>query len=312
MVRDIMPGSAGTDIFLCTSKQQLLTKKMLPYLKVELRDKTGTINAVVWDLCKVVGDFSVGSFVQVDYSASVYNDTIQLSLSKVQLAKEGTYKEADFLPTTNYDVREMYSEIVEFVGRIKSSWLRTLLHNIFSNSEVRQMFVRSSAAKTVHHAFVGGLLQHTLENVRLADSMASLYPEVNRDIVISACLLHDIGKLQELSPFPENDYTDAGQYLGHVYMSASYTEQQIAKIDGFPEILKVQLLHCILAHHDELEYGSPVTPKTLEAYIVSMSDLVGSKIEIMREGLPEDESWSPFLKYYGGSIRRSVDWGEFN
>lgn len=312
MIKDIAIGSKGSAIFLCTDKQQLFTKKSSPYLKLQLRDVTGTVGAMIWDLSYVQGNFNIGSFLQVEYTAGIYNEELQLTITSARIAAEGTYHESDYLPTTTYNVKEMYADLLEYIKRVSSNWLRTLLHNIFSDSAMRQQFIKCSAAKTVHHAFVGGLLQHTLENTKLADSIAQQYSEANRDLIITASILHDIGKLQELSAFPANDYTDAGQYLGHVYMSTSLVEREILKIEGFPEILKLQLLHCIISHHGELEYGAPVTPKTMEAYIVSMADLIGSKLEVMRENLPEDTAWSSYVKYYGNYIRRTVDWGEFN
>lgn len=166
-----------------------------------------------------------------------------------------------------------------------------------------------SAAKSVHHGFVGGLLEHTLGVTKNCDYFAKMYPVLNRDLLLTAAIFHDIGKLKELSTFPENDYTDAGQLLGHIMIGAEWVGDAIKSIDGFPVVLANELKHCILAHHGELEFGSPKKPALVEALALSFADNIDAKMETFREllvNVPEnDTKWQGYNRFMETNFRRT-------
>ena len=176
------------------------------------------------------------------------------------------------------------------------------------DTEFINAFKKSSAAKTVHHGFVGGLLQHTLSVVKLCDYYCTAYERLNKDLLITAAICHDIGKIKEISPFPQNDYTDAGQLLGHIYIGAHLVENSCDKIEGFPERLKRELVHCILAHHGELEYGSPKKPALVEAFALNFADNADAKFQTLIELMSGDEEnldWLGFQRTLDTNLRRT-------
>ena len=214
------------------------------------------------------------------------------------------------MPCTDKDVKEMYQELTCFIKSMKNEYLRTLASNYFlENKEAAKAFANHSAAKAVHHGFIGGLLEHTVSVTRMCDYIAKNYPVVNRDLLLTAAMFHDVGKIQELSTFPENDYTDAGQLLGHIYIGAELIGKLAAEIPGFPEKLKHELMHCILAHHGELEFGSPKKPALVEALALSMADNLDAKLETMTELFngTEDKGWLGFQKLFESNVRKTSE-----
>lgn len=179
--------------------------------------------------------------------------------------------EADYLPVSKKDIKKMYEELLGYIRSVKNPYLQKLLNGYFvENAAFAKAFQFHSAAKTVHHGFVGGLLEHTLSVTKLCDYYAGYYPMINRDLLLTAAIFHDVGKTRELSRFPENDYTDDGQLLGHIIIGTEMVGESIRSIPGFPEKLATELKHCILAHHGELEYGSPKKPALLEALALTL------------------------------------------
>ena len=193
---------------------------------------------------------------------------------------------------------------------MKNEYLKTLAGNYFiEDKTAAKTFANHSAAKAVHHGFIGGLLEHTVSVTRLCDYIAKNYPVVNRDLLLTAAMFHDVGKVQELSTFPENDYTDAGQLLGHIYIGAELVGKLASEIPGFPEKLKHELMHCILAHHGELEFGSPKKPALVEALALSMADNLDAKLETMTELFngTEDKGWLGFQKLFESNVRKTSE-----
>ncbi len=212
-----------------------------------------------------------------------------------------------------YDNEGMYNQLKNVIETIKNPYLNTLLKSFFiEDKDFIETFRKSSAAKTVHHGFVGGLLQHTLAVTRLCKFYTKAYSILDHDLLISAALLHDIGKVRELSKFPENDYTDDGQLLGHIYMGAEMVAEHAADIDGFPAKLLSELQHCILAHHGELEFGSPKTPELIEAYALHLADNTDAKIETFTEAVKDKEEgkWLGMNRPLGANIRCTSMWTE--
>ena len=251
-----------------------LQKQEKEYGNLILQDKTGTIEAKIWDLSSPgVGEFDAMDYVHIEADVTLFQNANQLNVRRIRTAREGEYVEADYLPVSKKEIGKMYEELLGFVRSVKNPWLNQLLSGYFvEDKEFAKAFQFHSAAKTVHHGFVGGLLEHTLSVVKLCDYYAGYYKTLNRDLLLTAAMFHDIGKMQELSRFPENDYTDDGQLLGHIMIGTEMISERIRQIPDFPPRLASELKHCILAHHGELEYGSPKKPALLEALALNFAD----------------------------------------
>lgn len=298
------------EIYLCKSKQVLTGKSGKSYGSLILQDKTGTIDAKIWDFACEIEQYEAMDFVHIDARVTSFQDSLQLSISKIYKAREGEYYPEDYFPVTTKDVEVMYREIKGYVAAIKEPNLKALAEEFFVNDAA---FIKSfkghSAAKSVHHSFVGGLLEHTLSVVKLCEYYTTSYPILNKDLLITAALFHDVGKLTELSTFPENDYTDDGQLLGHIFIGANIVKNQILKMNKFPAKLANELVHCILAHHGELEYGSPKKPAIAEAMALNFADNTDAKMQTITEMLqaadPKSE-WLGYQKLFESNIRRST------
>lgn len=275
------------DVYLCKNKQIAMTKNGKEYGNLVLQDKTGTIDAKIWDLGSPgVGDFETMDYVHVEADITLFQNSNQMNIRRIRRAQEGEYVEADYLPVSKKNIKEMYEELLGCIGTVKNPYLQKLLSIYFVDSPAfAKAFQFHSAAKSVHHGFVGGLLEHTLSVAKMCDYYSSCYPQLNRDLLLTAAIFHDIGKTKELSRFPENDYTDDGQLLGHIIIGTEMVGKGIRAIPGFPEVLAVELKHCILAHHGELEYGSPKKPALLEALALNFADNTDAKMETMIEAL---------------------------
>jgi 3'-5' exoribonuclease len=298
------------EIYLCKNKQVLTGKSGKSYVSLVLQDKTGTIDAKIWDFSNEIEQYDAMDFVHIDARVTSFQDALQLNVSKIYKGREGEYYPEDYFPVTGKDVEVMYREIKEYVASIKEPGLKTLAEDFFiADTEFIKSFKSHSAAKAVHHSFVGGLLEHTLSVVKLCDYFTTSYPILNRDILITAALFHDIGKLKELSTFPENDYTDDGQLLGHIFIGANIVSSHIKNMDKFPAKLENELIHCILAHHGELEYGSPKKPATAEAMALHFADNTDAKMQTMTELLTTGDpktDWMGYQKLFESNIRRST------
>lgn len=305
-------GMHTSDVYLCKSKQIAITKSGKEYGNLVLQDKTGTIDGKIWDLNSPgVASFDAMDYVQVEADVTVFQGSFQLNIKRIRKAAEREYKEEDYLPVSRKNIDQMYQELMGFVKSIKNPYLSQLALNFFGSQKFARAFCFHSAAKTVHHGFVGGLLEHTLGVTKLCDYYTVNYPSLNRDLLITAAMFHDIGKLKELSRFPENDYTDDGQLLGHIVMGTEMVADQIRTIPGFPPKLASELKHCILAHHGELEYGSPKKPALLEALALNFADNTDAKMETMIEALrtgTDNPGWLGFNRLLETNIRKTGEW----
>ena len=313
-IESFREGMHTGDVYLCKSKQIALTKSGKEYGNVVLQDKTGTIDAKIWDLHSPgVGEFEAMDYVYVEADVTLFQNAHQLNVRRIRKAQEGEYVEADYLPVSKKDIKKMYEELLGFIKSVKNPYLNKLLSLYFVDNEAfAKAFQFHSAAKTVHHGFVGGLLEHTLSVTKLCDYYASYYPQLNRDLLITAAIFHDIGKIKELSTFPENDYTDAGQLLGHIMIGAEMVGITMRSIKGFPPTLATELKHCILAHHGELEYGSPKKPALLEALALNFADNTDAKMETMIEALNAganagNKGWLGFNRLLDTNIRKTSE-----
>lgn len=288
-----------------------MTKNGKSYENVILQDKTGVIDAKIWDPnSQGIEDFDMLDYIDVVGDVTSFQGALQVSIKRVRKAREGEYIEEDYLPVSERNIDEMYEELLTYVHKIENPYLKQLTDSYFVENEAFiKAFKGHSAAKSVHHGFVGGLLEHTLSVTKNCDYFAETYPILNRDLIVSAAIFHDIGKLEELSTFPENDYTDEGQLLGHIMIGAEMVGERIRTIPGFPKGTANELKHCILAHHGELEYGSPKKPALAEALALSFADNIDAKMETIREifaSVPENNlEWQGYNRLLESNIRRS-------
>jgi 3'-5' exoribonuclease len=309
-INDLRDGEMISETYLCKTKQSLKTKAGKSYYSLLLQDKSGTLDGKVWELSQGIDHFESMEYIHVEGQVVNFQGAIQLNVKRVRRSHEGEYDPADFVPTSGKNINEMYSELLKYISKIKDNHLRKLLESFFvEDNDFADRFKKHSAAKSVHHSFVGGLLEHTLGVVRLCDYYADHYPLLNRDLLVAAAMFHDIGKMEELSRFPENDYTDDGQLLGHIYIGTEVISARIKMIPGFPSALASQLKHCILAHHGELEYGSPKKPAIIEALALNFADNTDAKLQTMTEflnGGDEKATWLGMNRLFESNIRRTV------
>lgn len=307
-IKDFKEGDRVFDIYLCKHKQAAVTKNGKPYENVILQDKTGTIDAKVWE----PNNPGIGDYISLDY-IEVYGDVnnfqgnLQVSVKRIRVCKEGEYNPEDYLPVSSKNIDAMYKELTGLVRSIKNPYLRQLLEAFFVKDEAFvKAFRNSSAAKTVHHGFVGGLLEHTLGVAKLCEYYCSAYPILKRDLLLTAAMCHDIGKTKEISPFPENDYTDDGQLLGHIVMGSQMVAEKAGGIEGFPHELLTQVQHCILAHHGKYEYGSPKLPALIEALALNYADDTDAKLETFKEILENNsgnQGWLGYNRLFESNLR---------
>lgn len=308
-IENFKDGDKVSGIYYCKSRQSAVSRAGKEYENVILSDKTGSIDTKIWDPNSfAIKEFGASDFVAVSGTVSLYNGKLQFKLDSARIAEEGEYNTSDYMASSRFDIDEMTNEFFEMIGSIKNKYLKELLENIFINDEAFfNIFKKASAAKSVHHGYVGGLLEHSLSVARLTSLICSNYDYANRDLAVTAAMLHDVGKTRELSPFPENDYTDEGNLIGHIVIGYGMLVEKIAEIDGFPAILAQELEHCILSHHGELEYGSPKRPSLVESWILAAADKLDANLEVIREELngKNSNAWLDYNKLLDCKIRRT-------
>lgn len=311
-IKDLKEGDRLFDIYLCKHKQGAVTKNGKPYENVILQDKTGTIDAKVWEPNNPgIGNYNTLDYIEVHGDVNNFQGNLQVSIKRIRVCREGEYNPADYLPVSGKDISVMFKELKEFIQSIKNPWLKQLLEAFFVKDEAfAKAFCYSSAAKTVHHGFVGGLLEHTLSVTKLCDYYCKAYPILKRDLLLTAAMCHDIGKVREISPFPENDYTDDGQLLGHIVMGSQMVAEKAAEIADFPHVQLAQLQHCILAHHGKYEYGSPKIPALMEALALNYADDTDAKLETFKEILENNsasQGWLGFNRLFESNLRATKE-----
>ena len=298
-IEEYKEGNKFSGIYLCKSKQVLKTKAGKTYYSLLLQDKTGSIDAKVWELHNGIDDFDSMDFIMTDGMVTTFQGSRQVNVSRIRKAQEGEYDPAEYIPASKYDRDAMYQELKAIVATIQEPHLKTLAEKYFVNdTEFIREFKEHSAAKSVHHGFVGGLLQHTLAVTKICGFYAENYEILDRDLLITAALFHDIGKMWEISQFPSNEYTDEGQLLGHIFLGAELIGKEAEQIPGFPKKLAAELRHCILAHHGELEYGSPKKPAIAEAIALYFADNADAKFETLTEIYDKADATTEWLGYH--------------
>ena len=311
-INTLCEGETIKNVYLCKGKRSAETRNGKPYDNLILQDKTGTLDGKVWDPnSSGIADYDEMDFIEVYGEVISYNNNLQLNIKQIRKAQEDEYVAADYMPTSEKSTEGMYRELLGYVSQIENTYLRQAVEYYFVNNETFiKTFKGHSAAKTVHHGFAGGLLEHTLSVMKLCDYFAAVYPRLNRDLLLTGALFHDIGKTRELSAFPENDYTDDGQLLGHIIIGTEMVSERIREIPRFPEKLAAELKHCILAHHGELEYGSPKKPALFEAVALSLADNADAKLETMNEiiaGAGDNNGWLGYNRLLESNVRKTTE-----
>ena len=305
-IKDLKPGDRVADIYMCKHKLSATTKNGKEYYSVTLQDKTGTVDAKVWEPnSDGIDEFDDTDCIDVFGEVTSFNGALQVNIKRARRCHEGEYDPALYLPVTSKNIDEMYNELLGIINSIQNPYLKALLEEFFvKDTKFIELFRKSSAAKTVHHGFIGGLLEHTLSVTKLCQYFCTAYPRLNRDLLLTAAICHDIGKTKELSLFPINDYTDEGQFLGHIVMGSEMISDKARNIAGFPELLKQELQHCIIAHHGEFEYGSPKKPAIMEAVALNLADNTDAKMETFTELLANvtEPGWQGYNKFFESNV----------
>lgn len=308
-IDDFKEGDVISGIYLCKSKQASTTKTGREYENVVLADKTGSIDSKIWEPNSPgIRNFEANDFVMVKGQVTSFNRAMQFKIESARKAEPGEYVESDYMPVSRFDIKLLTEELYSLIDSIKNKYINKLLTMIFKDDqEFIERFKTATAAKSVHHGFVGGLLEHTVSVARLCTKLCENYDYVNYDILVSGALLHDIGKVREISAFPQNDYTDEGNMIGHLVIGYGMVREKIACIQGFPHSLSNQIEHLILSHHGELEYGSPKKPATIEALALAAADNLDAHLETMRELMEtkNPNTWLGFNKWLDTNIRRT-------
>ena len=307
-LKELRDGEMVSENYFCKQKQTLQTKAGKSYYSLILQDKTGTMDGKVWELNAGIEHFEALDYIRVEGQVVSFQGTLQLNIRRVRRLSEGEYDVSEYMPCTKRNTAEMYKELLGYIDSLKDAQFKILAESYFKEDpKFKEMFLSHSAAKTMHHNFVGGLLEHTVSVTKLCTYLADNYPVLDRDLLLTAAMFHDMGKLSEISVFPENDYTDAGQLLGHIYIGADWLSKRMDKLGGFTVKRKNELLHCILSHHGELEYGSPKKPALAEALALSMADNLDAKlagVTALFDGT-EETGWLGYQKMFESNMRKT-------
>ncbi len=291
------------EVFLVSEKHTLRARNGDEYLGLKLKDRSGVIDAKIWNnLLYLKNRFEAGDFVKVTGESNYYNDNWQIIIKDIERIDESKVDKSKFLPSTKKDIELLKKELFTLINGIKNQGLRRLLLSIFEDKSFMDKFSTSPAGKTMHHAYVGGLLEHTVSVAKLAKQLGDYYSDVDTDMLVACALLHDIGKAYEIDPITFN-YTTEGKLIGHIIISYTLVQNKIKELKVLSKDREMRLLHCILSHHGEYEYGSPKKPKTKEAVLFSMIDILDSRMQpVLDAEIDAASGWSDVVKILGKSI----------
>lgn len=278
-IEDMKVGDTVISFYLVKQKQIKKTRAGKDYLDLILQDNTGNAKGKVWDNAETFADiFSAGDIVKIEADVGEYQNNIDLNIRRIRLPlDEENVDYRDFMPVSPYDPEEMEKELKAILETIKNPYLAALVKSFLSNSEFMEKFRTGVASKIIHHSYLGGLMEHTLSVCKIVDFLSGHYPGTDRDILIAGAFLHDIGKLRELNSGPETGYTDTGTLIGHMVLGAQMVRDRIRDLPEFPEELETEIIHTVLSHQGEYEWGAPVLPMTREALIIHFADNMDAK-----------------------------------
>lgn len=296
-----------TTTFVVASKQVRPRKTGELYLQLTLADRTGHLDAKMWDnVAEHMGVFEQDDFVKAKGLLNRFNGKFQFTVHKLRKLEDSEVDFSDYLPKTEKDVETLWSEIAATVETFENPWLKVLLRAFMADPQIAAAYKNAPAAKTLHHAVIGGLLDHVSSLFRLCQLAASNYPQIDRDLLLAGAFLHDIGKLHELSYSRSIQYTTAGQLLGHMIIELEMLQGKLAEIPGFPGELKLLLEHMIISHHGQYEFGSPKLPMFPEALMLHYLDDLDSKMESMRAQLAREAQNDGDWAGYNSSLGRPL------
>jgi 3'-5' exoribonuclease len=309
-IRDLKEKGQVESTFLVTRKDSGMSKSGKPYLNLKFMDRTGELEARVWEDAKEISKiFNKDDVVYVKGFVIDYQGGLQINVTNIRSLSEEEFSLRDYLPSSKRDPEEMINELEGIISAIEDKHLKRLLRDFFKDPDVRKRFMLAPAAKTMHHPYLGGLLEHVLSMCGLIERIRGHYKDIFWDLVTVGAILHDLGKIYELTYERSFDYTDEGRLLGHITIEMGMIDERIKKIPGFPEKLALLLKHMILSHHGMLEFGSPKRPKTPEALVLSFLDDLDAKVTAMQMLIKEktgaDPNWTPFNKLFDRFIYKS-------
>ena len=294
-------------VFLVQLKDVRQKKTGDPYLSLMLADKTGDVEAKMWDnVAEVLDTFEKDDFLKVKGLAQIYQNRIQITIHRLAKADEREIDFADFFPSSKRNADEMFAEVRAIVEAFTNPHLKALLNNIFDDEEIAKSYKLAPAAKTIHHAWLSGLIEHVLSMCTLAKITAAHYDAIDVDLLLTGVLLHDIGKIHELSYQRSFSYSNEGQLLGHILIGLRMLDEKIRHIPGFPPKLRTLLEHMIASHHGELAYGSPKTPQFPEALLLHLLDSMDSKMEAMRSMIERDKQVEGCWTGWSSALERTA------
>lgn len=311
-VKDLQPGHTVRDIFLLAEAQRAQARNG-PYWKLKLQDVTGRIDAVIWSpLSEQFQQLEPGSLAEVSGQVGSFKERLQLRVDQLMTLNGDAPDLGEFLPRSATPPEDLFEALDDLVlEHITHRPLKKLVRRVFKDKNIQPRLMQGMGAKVVHHAYVGGLLEHTLGVARACMAACDLYPHLDRQILLAGALFHDIGKAWELSGGPDNQYTDEGQLLGHIELGLEVLRPFFAKArDLEPEII-LHLKHLVLSHHGEHEFGAPIRPKSAEAFVLHLADMMDSKLNIISGAIEqigdgEGLAWTPYLRFLERPVFRAV------
>ena len=314
-IADLQENERFVCSFLVKAKTLGNTRSGNPFLRIRLTDQTGEIEGLIWERAlEFDQDFSVNDVVRVHARVERYQGKLQLNVSDIERVDPAEVDPTLFLPTGPHDVNQLWQQLEDLAGQVKNQHLQRLLQSFLSDRSFAEQMKQAPAAKSMHHAYLGGLLEHTVSVTRLLGRICDHYPRLDRDLLITAAILHDIGKLEEFSYQLHLDYTDAGRLLGHVVLGVQRVKEKIDKLKGFPATLSLTLQHLMVSHHGEYEFGAPKRPKTLEAFALHYADDLDAKMNHLTRLLEtEKESpshWTSFQRVYDRFVFKGTGEGQ--
>ena len=293
---------AVTAFFAVTSKQLRSRKDGGQYMAVTLGDRTGQIESRMWEnFAEAAPGFEQGDVVKVRAEVCRYNGRLQLNLEKLRRAAADEFELTDYVPQTRKNVEELWSSLVRSVDSFSDLSLQALVRSFLEDAVIAAAFREAPAAKSLHHAWMGGLLEHVVSLIGICELAAKHYPEINRDLLLTGAILHDIGKLEELSWGTSFDYTLEGQLVGHITLGIAMIDKKLATLPNFPPPLRMLVNHMVLSHHGKLEFGSPKLPMIPEAVLLHYLDDLDAKMHTIRSEFERHEA-------QGGEAGEMTDW----
>lgn len=315
--KDLIKLAAGDQVyhFLLLRRMEVKTSKANKnYLNIEVGDHTTFLTANIWDnYTEFLSSASIGCVIKIAGVIESYQSQLQIKVSKIRCSVPAdNISPEDFIPKSKHDPELMKRELLERMDKVRNPWIKTLLQKTLCGPDFEK-FIKAPAGKSWHHSYLHGLIEHTLELIRICDLMCDLHPEINRDLLIAGAVLHDFGKVEELSFNNVFDYSDKGRLLGHIVLAALDINQKIGEISGFPEELKTQLIHLILSHQGKLEFASPVIPKTLEAIVLYQADELSAKTNAYKSAITNENNgtmkWTKYIPLISTALYIPDDFG---